>query len=300
MQGNNGTMAQPRMKTELPQAPMAAFKAGPLTEAKPTSMMGKAQRVQGDQQGQKAKMTQADVRNHPLATARLSAECQLRHFNPKWHEISSAQGFKCNVQLVNKVIHGDSFHKSLNDAKQAVAKKALAFVRRLPREEAIYQLFEEAMAPGRTDRLNEVGHRGPAKIKGESPLPATRPASAFKEPCAYPVHIADNAAYNEDTPSYGSDQQEFVGRIQAVLGEARPSPAVLADPLAAQAFLQGLVLGTAVRPAGLPYRTYAEPQNHRIAIKPDGRYSSYDVRERSPVSNVRLRRERSPLRRRAN
>jgi hypothetical protein len=288
------------MKTELQQAPMAALRAGPLTEAKPTKATGKDQRVQGDQQEQKAKMTQADVRNHPLATARLSAECQLRHFNPKWHEISSAQGFKCDVQLVNKVIQGEGFHKSVNDAKQAVAKKALAFVRRLPREKAVCQLLEEAMAPGQADRLNKVGHRGPAKIKGESPLPVSRPASAFKEPYAYPVRTADNAAYNENPHDYGNIQRNFMGRIQAVIGEARPSPAVLADPLAAQAFLQGLVLGTAVRPASPPYRTYAEPQSRRSAIRPDDRYSFYDARERSPVSNARPRRERSPLRRRAN
>ncbi|KAF2970003.1 hypothetical protein GQX73_g3575 [Xylaria multiplex] len=236
------------------------------------------------------------AQNYPLATARLSAQCQLRHFNPKWHETSGPTGFRCSVQLINKVIHGDHIYPSAYDAKQAVAEKALVYVRRLPCEDPAPRVAVKIRSGEQTDRFTDRNRLGRAQVKKE--LSANTDHAGLPGQYTYATPASANAACNWSAFGY-NENRALLHRIQSLFGGAGPSPAVLSDPLAAQAFLQGLAVGTSVRATSSVYEPYLEPQGRPLPVISGEIYRSYEARERSPATSVnRNYRDRSSPRRR--
>ncbi|KAI0184088.1 hypothetical protein EV127DRAFT_505603 [Xylaria flabelliformis] len=272
-------------------APLKAeLKASSLTAPKP---------VIGDAPGQSSRQTVgvgANGQTRPVATARLSAQCQLRHFNPKWHESSGPNGFKCSVQLINKVIHGSHAYPSAYDAKQAVAEKALVYVSQLPYEDPSEKAAVRIQCTGKTDRFSECNRPGRSQVKKE-PTTNAGNGSFYGQYANRAPTDANTAAYNWNTHNH--DQRALLHRIQSVFGCAGPSPAVLSDPLAAQAFLQGLAVGTSIRVASSVYEPYLEPRGRPLPVISGEIYRPYEARERSPQPGCgRKYRDRSPLRQR--
>ncbi|KAI0446523.1 hypothetical protein F4803DRAFT_18769 [Xylaria telfairii] len=251
----------------------------------------------GDAHGQSGRQTVgvlANGRNQLVATARLSAQCQLRHFNPKWHESSGPNGFKCSVQLINNFIHGGRAYPTAYDAKQAVAEKALVYVSKLPCEDPAEKVAARIRSAGKTDRFNEGNRVGRSQVKREPAANIGNGNFQGQYANAAPAD-ASAVAYNWD--AYNQEQRALLHRIHSVFGRAGPSAAVLSDPLAAQAFLQGLAVGTSVRVASSVYEPYLEPQGRPLPIISSEIYRPYEARERSPQPNFnRSYRDRSPLR----
>ncbi|KAI0975249.1 hypothetical protein F4678DRAFT_321144 [Xylaria arbuscula] len=239
--------------------------------------------------------------NQPLATARLSAECQLRRFNPKWYETSSTRGFKCSVQLMNKVINGDRVYPTAFDAKQAAAEKALIHVRRQPCEDPA----EKAAARIRQTESGDYNRIGRASVKREPSANANHASIHGQYAYATPAD-ANAAAYNWNAYGYTgyagyntyNEHRVLLHRIQSLFGGPGPSQAVVSNPMAAQAFLQGLALGTSIRAASSAYDAYLEPQGGRLPVVSGEVYRPYEPRERSPAPSVsRNYRDRSSPRR---
>ncbi|KAI0456255.1 hypothetical protein F5B21DRAFT_502450 [Xylaria acuta] len=276
----------------------AKMSAPVKAELKECSLAAPKQAI-GDAHGQSGRQTvgaRANGQNHPVATARLSAQCQLRHFNPKWHESSGPNGFKCSVQLINKVIHGGHAYPNAQDAKQAVAEKALVYVSQLPCEDPAEKVAARIRSAGKTDRFSECNRPGRSQVKREPIANAGNGSFHGQYANAAPAD-ANAATYNWN--AYNHEQRALLHRIQSVFGRAGPSPAVLSDPLAAQAFLQGLAVGTSVRVASSVYEPYLEPQGPPLPVISGEIYRPYEARERSPQPNFsRNYRDRSPLRQR--
>ncbi|KAI1149522.1 hypothetical protein F4825DRAFT_48977 [Nemania diffusa] len=275
------------VKVEMPLAFKRERKGSSLAEPKP---------IPGEARGELRRQNTivgSGVQSHILATARLSAQCQLRHFNPKWHETSGPGGFKCSVQLLNKMIHGEHVYSTAYDAKQAAAEKALVYVRRLPCKDPAEKIAVRIRSAEQTDRYCDRNRQGRAQGKKE-PTESTSHTS-FHGQHTYAAPPGDNAAtYTWNTYNY-NEQRAFLHRIQSLFGGSGPSPAVLSDPLAAQAFLQGLAVGTSVRAAGLAYDPYLEPQGRPVPTISGEIYRGYDVREQSPARDFsRNYRGRSP------
>ncbi|KAI0546494.1 hypothetical protein F4679DRAFT_411211 [Xylaria curta] len=277
-------------KAKMPPPLKAELKESSLAAPKP---------VIGDSHGQSSRQTVgvgANGQNRPVATARLSAQCQLRHFNPKWLETSGPNGFKCSVQLINKVINGGHAYPNAYDAKQAVAEKALVYVSQLPCEDPSEKAAAKIQCTGKTDRFSACNRPGRSQVKRE---PTTNAGNAgfYGQYTNRAPTDANTAAYNWNT--YNHDQTALLHRIQSVFGCAGPSPAVLADPLAAQAFLQGLAVGTSIRVASSVYEPYLEPRGRPLPVISREIYRPYEARERSPRPDfIHNYRERSPLRQR--
>ncbi|KAI1743275.1 hypothetical protein F4680DRAFT_445153 [Xylaria scruposa] len=268
----------------------------PLKAELKESTLAAPKLVIGDSHGQSSRQTVgvgANGQNRPVATARLSAECQRRHFNPKWHESSGPNGFKCSVQLINKVIHGGHAYPNAYDAKQAVAEKALVYVSQLPCEDPLEKAAAKIQCTGKADRFSACNRPARSQVKRE---PTTNAGNgSFYSQYTNRAPDANAAAYNWNT----FDQRTLLHRIQSVFGCAGPSPAVLADPLAAQAFLQGLAVGTSIRVASSVYEPYLEPRGRPLPVISGEIYRPYEARERSPRPNfIHNYRERSPLRQR--
>ncbi|KAI1361168.1 hypothetical protein F5Y08DRAFT_315455 [Xylaria arbuscula] len=236
------------------------------------------------------------VQHSSLATARLSAQCQLRHFNPKWKETSGPTGFRCSVELQNKVIHGDRTYPTAYDAKQAVAEKALVHVRRLPCQDPPQKVAAKLRNGEQTDRSVDANRLGRAQAKREPAGNASYAGSHGQYTYTMPVG-AGAGAYSWPAYNY-NDHRALLQQIQTLFGGTAPSPAVLSDPVAAQAFLQGLALGTSICAATSAYDPYRGPQVRPIPAL-SGEYNRpYEARERSPAPNTaRTYRSRSPRRR---
>ncbi|KAK3382249.1 hypothetical protein B0T24DRAFT_4616 [Lasiosphaeria ovina] len=187
----------------------------------------------------------------------LSLECQRRSFNPEWFEMTTPQGYICNVKLRDVTVEGDKARSCPTAAKGAVAAKALAIISEWP--------------------VPDRGHAGPAgapvgapgvKIKQE--IPRAQPA--------IPGHA--------NTAARGADQEHarLLDQIQNTVGISVP-PHSRANAEVARAFLEGFDAGARLaRQAGMRSRS---PPGHR-ARSPRGR----SPRGRSPVQ----RRDRSPYR----
>ncbi|KAI0203526.1 hypothetical protein F4808DRAFT_22729 [Astrocystis sublimbata] len=244
----------------------------------------------------------------PLATQRLSTQCQLRHFNPKWFESQGPTGFLCSVQIMNKLINGGTVYPTAYEAKQAVAEKALVHVRQIPCDDPAEKAEKAAarlMSAGKTDRFSESNRLGRPQVKRESPAKANNGSSQsqYVNAALADANVAAHAwnAYSHAYPPAASHEQgtSLIDRITSAFGGAGPSPAVLADPLAAQAFLQGLAVGTSVRVASSVYEPYIESRSRPLPVVPGETYRPYEARERSPQPSIsRNYRDRSPPRQR--
>ncbi|KAI0533696.1 hypothetical protein GGR58DRAFT_516715 [Xylaria digitata] len=278
------------VKPEMSLAVKAEPKDSSLIEPKPTS--GEVH----SQSDHRTVNVGTPGQTQPLATARLSAQCQLRHFNPKWHETSGPNGFRCSVQLINKVIHGDNVYPTAYDAKQAAAEKALLYVHRLPCEDPAPKVAVKIRSGEQTDRFTDRNRSGRAQVKREPSANAGH--AGLPGQYTYATPASANAACNWSAYGY-NENRALLHRIQSLFGGTGPSPTVLSDPLAAQAFLQGLAVGTSVRATNSVYEPYLEPQGRPLPVISGEIYRPYEARERSPAPSVnRNYRDRSSPRRR--
>ncbi|KAI1328932.1 hypothetical protein F5Y16DRAFT_138430 [Xylariaceae sp. FL0255] len=233
-----------------------------------------------------------------LATQRLSAECQLRHFNPKFYEKNHAgKVFTCSVDIKGKVISDGKTYTNTFDAKQACARKALGFVTKMSCHQP----------PSSSHRGHEREDRDERDLHGWRPAPPREPAdqiagSGNRMPIG-PGHSAGAQPWGYYTTYNDVGNPSFAQQVQAAFATSGgPSPQILQDPLASQAFLQGLTIGSSLQ-APRSYDGYAEPRG-RVLLPSSGRPSRpSDERERSPRPDrdYHLRvRDRSPDHRRPN
>ncbi|KAI1128790.1 hypothetical protein F5Y10DRAFT_264822 [Nemania abortiva] len=282
--------APPAIKVKLPPTVKKELKDSSLTQHKPVVREARGQ-------PRRQPVNTRVGTQLPLATARLSAQCQLRHFNPQWNETSVPGGFKCSVRLINKVIQGEHIYPTAYEAKQAVAEKALVYVRRLPREDPAEKAAVKTESAEQTDRHGDRNRQGRTQVNRE--LTAAANHASLHGQDTYPAHAGTSTGvYTWNSYNY-NEQTAFIHRVQSIFGAGGPSPAVLSDPLAAQAFLQGLALGTSARAVSSAYDPYFEPRGRPVPSISEV-YRGHDNRERSPHRNLtRSYRDRSPLRRRS-
>ncbi|KAI0397443.1 hypothetical protein F5Y17DRAFT_372934 [Xylariaceae sp. FL0594] len=292
------TSAEP---SKAPKAPAKGESStGPALIDRP-SQAQRGMKGQDDRRVQRGK-----DKNLPATQAgQLSVKCQTYGFNPKWNDTSTTQGIRYNVQLMNKVIRADRFYQTHNEAKQAVSTKALEYLNslqdQLPDKVAVCRALAKSCSSGTANRPKEVERSGSTKTKEQLVLPVSFPVPASDERSTRRTRAANIVAH-EGTFNTGNEQGEFSEQVRSILGGHGPSEAVLADPLACQAFLQGLCLRTVVHP------TTARPTMVRLgrlqdrgdATLSNDRRHPWGDRERSPTRVSRPYKERSPIRRRGN
>lgn len=235
--------------------------------------------------------------------ARLGLQCQMRHFNPEWHATSGPNGFTYSVRIIDKIFYGDHAYNTAEEAKHHVAKKALTYVCGLPCEDPAEKPAEKLHTtrhwgtPSR-DRYpswrHERGYNATVSA-GHTNYHGQRTHAA---PMAANTATYDRRAQNHDEYN---EQGTIIRRIKSVLGGTGLGPSVLSDPLASQAFLQGLAVGTAsVRAAGPAYDPPHELRRRSFPIVGGDVYrpDRYMTRERSPAPNPGhdyMARERYPV-----
>ncbi|KAI1496157.1 hypothetical protein F5X99DRAFT_425040 [Biscogniauxia marginata] len=267
----------------------------------------------------------------PTATATLSLECQKRSFNPAFTEHVTENGeFTYSVRLNGIVMRSNRSFPTAAEAKQALARQAVARVRKMPCQSPNTKAFEKVKYEAtRLDAVRNRNEGGPAKepvqrLYEPRTAPHIYPATAGV-PVARPVVANHNQMqpYNGYDPGFahgynpmgydlrlgrgydlGYDRREeqsfLVDRVQSLYGRSGgPSSPILKDPLASQAFLEGFALGSRLHEsARRQHADFGHPQAPPAPVERTYAYT-YQHRERSPASLPnRVHRERSPLRHR--
>ncbi|RYP51949.1 hypothetical protein DL768_002825 [Monosporascus sp. mg162] len=236
----------------------------------------------------------------PSSTAILSTECQKRRFNPQFTEWVTRDGrYMCSVNLNGITLHDSRTFSTALEAKQSLAKRAVAEVKMFPCPDPAVRAAEKAAkASAWEGSKNEAPQSGRYGGQAKSKPHDDRQSHSAIPQGADPIHNH----YTTDPYTRRSEAGHLVSRIQALYeGSGNgPSSFVLTDPLASRAFLEGFALGsklheTANRPC---QPELIRPRSPQAAI--DRLYARYQrERERSPKATIRRHlRERSPVRRR--
>ncbi|KAI0383483.1 hypothetical protein F5Y04DRAFT_278660 [Hypomontagnella monticulosa] len=241
--------------------------------------------------------------------ALLSGECQKRGFNPQFHEWMDSNGkFHCSVNIKDMVYKSPRGFNTWAEAKDAVAKRALLDVRKMPMRglglapvatEPVNQSKAPSAFAGPTQtpreplssRDEQGGVSGPRSNRSDFPLDMSKVfahAAAPDHPAGHrprraphgPTHRNDQGHHRE------SELHSLMNRVHALCGPSRgPSKRVMEDPLASRAFLEGMALGARLDE---PAR-----QQHKGGNRQKAR-----SRSSSPLSGRAPIRDRSPMRRR--
>ncbi|KAK8113555.1 hypothetical protein PG984_014081 [Apiospora sp. TS-2023a] len=229
----------------------------------------------------------------------LSSECQSRHFNPSFTEWEGSPGkFYAKVRIQDHTITDARAYRNTMEAKQALAKQAIDWIRaNLPKDGLPTRAAHEASAKQaqlnrqRADRVrsNEFYYdtsargshgnglaNGLAKGYGSGGGNGYSHYSPSKDRAVPPRQQQDAEAVADRKKS---DRQGLLEQIRSLYGHARgPSDAVLADPAAARAFLEGFALGERLRESAVR----AERRRSRSPKSGgDNRRSGRDYRDRS-------------------
>ncbi|RYP03936.1 hypothetical protein DL764_004770 [Monosporascus ibericus] len=235
----------------------------------------------------------------PSSTAILSTECQKRRFNPQFTEWVTRDGrYMCSVNLNGITLHDSRTFGTALEAKQSLAKRAVAEVKKFPCPDPAARAAEKAAkASAWEGSKNEVPQSG--RYGGQV---NSKPHDDRRSHFAIPQGTDPiRNHYTTDPYTRRSEASHLVSRIQALYEGSGigPSSFVLTDPLASRAFLEGFALGgrlheTANRPC---QPEQIRPRSPQAAI--DRLYARYQrERERSPKATIRrYLRERSPVRR---
>jgi hypothetical protein len=216
--------------------------------------------------------------NSPTWTSILSAECQRRRFNPQFTEwITSEGGYKTTVNLNGQVMHDSRVYSTACEAKQAMAKRAIDYVRTLkvPENSSIKateraKTEQEIMNRGRGGRRPTPFKKGPEHPYSPAPITGPVPDSVKAKPEPR-VH-----SIPEDVRAKREEDRRLLEKIQSLYGHsAGPNEVILGDPLAARAFLEGFALGGKLRES-----SRAVGGGQRRSRSPADRTRSY--RDRSP------------------
>ncbi|RYP56278.1 hypothetical protein DL771_012065 [Monosporascus sp. 5C6A] len=236
----------------------------------------------------------------PSSTAVLSTECQKRRFNPQFTEWVTRDGrYMCSVNLNGITLHDNRTFGTALEAKQSLAKRAVAEVKKLPCPDPAVKAAEKAAKVAAWESSkNEAPQSGRYGGQVKSEPRDNRYSHSAIPRGSDPMR----GHYTTDPYTRRSEASHLVSRIQALCeGSGNgPSSFVLTDPLASRAFLEGFALGgklheTANRPC---QPEQIRPRSPQAAI--DRLYARYQrERERSPKATIRrYLRERSPVRRR--
>ncbi|KAK8034014.1 hypothetical protein PG993_009009 [Apiospora rasikravindrae] len=196
-------------------------------------------------------------RNQRTHTATLSLECQSRRFNPEFKEWGNNGEYYAKVKLRDCTISDGRAYRTLNDAKQSVAEQAVAWIRtNMPKGVTpcrtaanATNLKQEQVSPEKSNSGlyhgigvgNNNGNGGSGGGLGASHYsPGSRGRSSRP--------TAEGRAAAADHKKGSGDRHELLERIRSLYGHSRgPSEAVLGDPIAARAFLEGFALGDQLR-----------------------------------------------------
>ncbi|KAH8195525.1 hypothetical protein TruAng_010310 [Truncatella angustata] len=176
-------------------------------------------------------------------TSILSSECQKRRFNPQFDEWINPDGtYQCTVDLNGRVLNDSRCWSSALDAKQALSRRAVDYIRKLPLPDGSYYKPEDK-----------------PKIRGTSFRP--------KEKSYKPL-------------SEEEDERRLLRRIQSLYGHSGgPSEGVMADPAASHAFLEGFALGCKLRETSRDQRRRSRSPFREGRQSQRGSYNGFIKRE---------------------
>lgn len=226
-------------------------------------------------------------------TALLSAECQKRRFNPQFKEWSINDQYYCSVDLAGIVLKCNRSYSTANDAKQALARRAVAEIRKRPCPSPAVGAAAKVARAERMQNETTAGGRRDADPALWSSKPDER-SSGF---------VAGNGHANGSAVPARSRGGQINANEHGMTRTLAPattlSPHILSDPIASQAFLEGLALGA---------RLYESAQRLKVEsvlprpllgmqVSCEPHLGRDQERERSPLTGTNRRvRERSPLR----
>ncbi|KAK7968029.1 uncharacterized protein PG986_002306 [Apiospora aurea] len=220
----------------------------------------------GDSRGIILKTTNSGRVVRHSDTATLSLECQARRFNPQFKEWGKDGMYYAKVKLLDHIIHDGRAHETTTEAKQAVAKQAIAWIRAHMPKDATQSHTAAAAAIVKQEQASRgqpsngfyydtgagngntngngtgTGNGGSGGGFGASHYsPSSRGRS-------YRPAAEGRAAAADHKKGSGDEHRELLERIRSLYGHARgPSEAVLGDPAAARGFLEGFALGDRLR-----------------------------------------------------
>lgn len=226
-------------------------------------------------------------------TALLSAECQKRRFNPQFKEWSISDQYYCSVDLAGIVLKSNRAYPTANDAKQALARRAITEIRKRPCPSPAIGAAAKVARAEKMQHETTVGGR-----RDSDPVPwSAKPNERSSGFIAGSGHASGPAV---PARSRGGRKNTFDhGMIRTPAPATTLSPHILSNPIASQAFLEGLALGA---------RLYESAQRLKVEsvlprpllgmqVSCEPRLDRDQERERSPLTEASRRvRERSPLR----
>ena len=262
----------------MPQKPPAAFPnpdSGRIPAAPPGTERLGAPGTQGIQGIETLLGHQGGAQaTKPSYTAVLSKECQKRKFNPHFNGWVTEDGrYKCSVRL-----NGDNTLKdsrsfaSPTEAKQAIAKRAVVQVKKLPISGSAGSVGSTGPA-ARAAETNEKTRLATANaaweeaaerayqnagyddlVKGKPGVGGyawnstpSAPFGPFPYSSQYGFsHVAYPTYHHRITDFHGTNQAELIyltERINALCEGQSPSPFVQGSEWTARAFLEGFALG---------------------------------------------------------
>ena len=271
-------------------------------------------------------------------SAILSKECQKRSFNPHFIEWVNPDGrYMCSVELNNGgMVHDTRSFGSANEAKQALAKRAIGHVKKIPCPDPAVRAAEKAEKAEKArlasaaaasawgnatnGAYQSIRHDEGVKGKPCDNVYPRHPVPPVVEPGLRSsqygsVYVSEPQQSLYVTGSYGHQTSEvsyLIDRIYTLCEGHGPSPFVLGDAWAARAFLEGFALGERLhrisgppvsaiqgpRSRSPPLRTTIDRAYPRRSDRPGREQTRSRERERSPIaSNRRHHRERTPIRR---
>ncbi|KAK7936132.1 hypothetical protein PG985_001627 [Apiospora marii] len=229
----------------------------------------------------------------------LSSECQSRRFNPAFTEWEGSPGkFYAKVRIQDHTITDARAYRNAMEAKQALAKQAVQWIRdNLPKDEIPTRAAQEAnlkqaqINRARADRVrsNESYYdTGARSVHGNGNGLANGLANGYGSGGGNGYSHYSPSKDRPSRPQGGavadykkSDRQNLLEQIRSLYGNGRgPSDAVLADPAAARAFLEGFALGDRLRESA----ARAERRRSRSPKAGGDRRPGRDYRERSAAA----------------
>lgn len=229
----------------------------------------------------------------------LSSECQSRRFNPAFTEWEGTPGkFYAKVRIQDHTITDARAYRSAMEAKQSLAKQAIQWIRaNLPKDGLPTRASQEAslkQAQINRERAERVRSSeiyydtGARSGNGGGNGLATGLANGYGSGGGNGYSHYSPSKDRASRPQGGAvadykknDRQNLLDQIRSLYGHGRgPSDAVLADPAAARAFLEGFALGDRLRESA----ARAERRRSRSPKAGGDRRSGRDYRERSAAA----------------
>lgn len=186
----------------MPQSPMPVFNGDANRD------MSRHGGVHDQFNGSNGVATLSNAMIGPTWTSQLSAECQRRHFNPQFKEWSNADGtFQCSVELQGVTLSDSRTWRFPADAKQALARRAVDYIRQTPVHGGL-----------------SIRERERAQVIAEE---------KSKNQAIVAEQQEERRLLDKIQKLYGMG--------------AGPSESVMANPAASRAFLEGFALGSKLR-----------------------------------------------------